>query len=212
MYKMTAVVSEAAPIKTCCALLVWFYSSITLIKLPCFIFPDRLTSPPTTRLKPWLQLKGTLDTQGPVIIKSKVWRLLSPAALLSTADAPRGWPILHYGLSEKGSIAASRASQVCPASDFSVRHQSQRKTEDPERKKAEQQSFREKRGCCRVLIGATGRIWDEMHCRMINPASESDAEGLPASLHSVPTTQRISMRHQNFDKVEETGELPNILI
>lgn len=63
-----------------------------------------------------MQLKGKLNTQGPEVIKSRACKLLSPAASLSTADTPRGWPILHYGLSEKESIAAQQSSQVGKAS------------------------------------------------------------------------------------------------
>lgn len=88
-------------------------------------------------------IKERLNTQRPAVIKSTVLGLFSPAAWLSTADTHWGWPILHYGLSEKESIAASWAVEsVWPPSGFCVRHQSQ---EDTGGKKAEQQSSREKR-------------------------------------------------------------------
>lgn len=113
----------------------------------------------TAILIPSMHLKGKLNTQGPVVIKSSVSGLRSPAASLSTADTHRGWPILHYGLSEKESIAASRAvKSVWPPLDFPVRHQSQTEKErqTTQRKKAEQQraSARRLSLCCRLLIGA----------------------------------------------------------
>lgn len=124
---------------------------------------------------PSARLKEKLNTQGPVVIKSSVWRLFSPAASLSTADTRWGWPILHYGLSEKESIAASRAAKsVRTPSGFSVRHQSQ-----TDWKRAEQQSLRKRRES-RVLIGAmcSRRFFvmtltkEEFHCKMRLPACE----------------------------------------
>lgn len=79
---------------------------------------------------PSVRLEEKLNAQGPAVIKSSVWRLLSPAASLSTADARRGRPILHYGSSEKESIAASGAAKSAwTPSGFSVRHQSQTQTD-----------------------------------------------------------------------------------
>lgn len=76
-------------------------------------------------------IKERLNTQRPAVIKSTVLGLFSPAAWLSTADTHWGWPILHYGLSEKESIAASWAVESAwPPSGSCVRHQSQEDTQE----------------------------------------------------------------------------------
>lgn len=119
-----------------------------------FVLPPPSSTAAT--LIPSMHLEGKLNTQGPVVIKSSVSGLRSPAASLSTADTHRGWPILHYGLSEKESIAASRAvKSVWPPLGFPVRHQSQTEKERQtiQREKASA-SARRLSLCCRLLIGA----------------------------------------------------------
>lgn len=143
-------------------------------------------------LMPSVRLKEKLNTQGPVVIKSSVSGLFSPAASLSTANTHWGWPILHYGLSEKGSIAASRAvKSVWPPSGFSVRHQSQtereRQTDDPGGKSWTAKLWREEKASaaeCWSERCAAGAFCDDINKRGVSLQDEissvwkSDAEHL----------------------------------